>query len=358
MCLLEPRNISEDDELEHQSNHSQTTVVMLLDSIVRLEFVWYWLDETGHWIEYGKKHPEHCAASVSSSELESAFSTDQRGIVFFHAASQLYELNFQEMVQRNVYYQTQRRVCRWPKLVFFGGEHKIEKGSHFESSLPFPLFPSNWDRSALPNIGYKMVEVSKSTEEYNRIKGLFEETMEGYIINRLLRIQNPSLWQVFQWFVFHFIPGAEIMWRDKQKEQMKKMNGGNEAHERFLFHGTSTSHLHDICRQNFDWRICGTHGTLYGKGSYFARDASYSHQYCQSDTRLKAMFVARVLIGDYVEGNGSYLRPPLRPGQWNSSYDSCVDNLLDPSIFVVFEKHQIYPAYLIEYSQTSRCLVM
>lgn len=56
-----------------------------------------------------------------------------------------------------------------------------------------------------------MVEVSKSTEEYNGIKGLFEETMEGYIIHRLLRIQNPSLWQVFQWFVFHFIPGAAIM---------------------------------------------------------------------------------------------------------------------------------------------------
>lgn len=47
---------------------------------------------------------------------------------------------------------------------------------------------------------------------------------------------------------------------------MKKLNGGKEVAERLLFHGTSTSHLHHICAQNLDWRICGTHGTLYGKG--------------------------------------------------------------------------------------------
>ncbi|XP_053113640.1 protein mono-ADP-ribosyltransferase PARP12-like isoform X2 [Hemicordylus capensis] len=310
---------------------------MLLDSIVRIEFVWYWLDETGQWVEYGKKHPLHCTASISSLDLEAAFLADQRGVVFFRAGSQLYELNFKAMVQRNLHFRTRRRVCRWPKLVFFGGELTSEKGNRFESSLPFHLFPSSWDQSALPNIGYKMVEVSSSTEEYNEIKELFEKTMDGYIIHRLQRIQNPSLWQ---------------------KEQMKKMNGGNEVNERLLFHGTSRSHLHGICEHNFDWRICGTHGTLYGKGSYFARDASYSHRYCQSDSRYKTMFVARVLVGDYVQGNAAYLRPPSRPNQQNSFYDSCVDNLLDSSIFVIFEKHQIYPAYVIEYEEVSYCVVM
>lgn len=48
---------------------------------------------------------------------------------------------------------------------------------------------------------------------------------------------------------------------------MKKLNRGKEIDERLLFHGTNTSHLYDICGQNFDWRICGTHGTLYGKGT-------------------------------------------------------------------------------------------
>ncbi|KAH0617007.1 hypothetical protein JD844_028563 [Phrynosoma platyrhinos] len=149
-----------------------------------------------------------------------------------------------------------------------------------------------------------------------------------------------------------------LMWAIRQREQMKKLSGGKEVDERLLFHGTSTSHLHDICAQNFDWRICGTHGTLYGKGSYFARDASYSHRYCHSKTRVKTMIVARVLVGDYVPGNSAYLRPPSRPKQSDCFYDSCVDSLLNPSIFVIFEKHQIYPAYIIEYEQVPYCVVM
>ncbi|XP_032077847.1 protein mono-ADP-ribosyltransferase PARP12-like isoform X3 [Thamnophis elegans] len=318
-------------------------MVMLFDSIVRVEFIWYWLDENGKWIEYGQKNSKHCAAaSISSSELEATFLTDCRGGVFFQAGTQLYTLNFQEMVQRNVFYQTQRRVCRWPRLVFFGGRRKIEKSCRFESSFPFHLFPSTWDQSALPDVGYKLVEVSNSSEEYHEIKMIFEKTMEDCIIHRLQRVQNPSLWQVFQW----------------QKEQMKKLNRGKEIDERLLFHGTSTSHLHDICGQNFDWRICGTHGTLYGKGSYFARDACYSHAYCNSKKQAKTMFVARVLVGDYVQGEASYVRPPPRPNQSSSFYDSCVDDVLNPSIFVIFEKHQVYPAYVVEYEELSHCVIM
>ncbi|XP_044297263.1 protein mono-ADP-ribosyltransferase PARP12-like [Varanus komodoensis] len=246
------------------------------------------------------------------------------------------------MVQRNLHYQTQRKVCRWPRLVFFGGGRESKKRSHSVSSFPSHLFPSSWDKSALPDIGYELVEISSSSEEYKNVKELFEKTMEGYIIQRLRRIQNPSLWQIFQW----------------QREQMKKWNGGKDIEEKLLFHGTSASHLHHICGQNFDWRICGTHGTLYGKGSYFARDASYSHTYCRSDTRIKIMFVARVLVGDYVQGKAAYLRPPSRPNQSNRFYDSCVDCLWNPSIFVIFEKYQIYPAYIIEYEQETNCVVM
>ncbi|XP_039218127.1 protein mono-ADP-ribosyltransferase PARP12-like [Crotalus tigris] len=317
-------------------------VVMLFDSIVRVEFIWYWLDGNGKWIEYGQKDSGHCVSSISSSELEVIFLTDYRGVVFFQAGTQLYSLNFQEMVQRNVYYGTQRKVCRWPRLVFFGGRRKSEKSCRFESSFPFHLFPSNWDQSALPDIGYKLIEISDSSEEYHEIKILFEKTMQDYVIHRLQRIQNPSLWQVFQW----------------QKEQMKKLNRGKEIDERLLFHGTNTSHLYDICGQNFDWRICGTHGTLYGKGSYFARDACYSHAYCKSKSQTKAMFVARVLVGDYAQGKASYVRPPPRPNQSNGFYDSCVDDVLNPSIFVIFEKYQIYPAYIVEYEELSHCAIM
>lgn len=93
-------------------------------------------------------------------------------------------------------------------------------------------------------------------------------------------------------------------------------------------------------------------------GSYFARDASYSHAYCQPVVKTKIMFVARVLVGDYVKGNAAYVRPPTKSVDGLRFYDSCVDNELNPSIFVVFEKYQIYPEYMIEYKEEAeKCIV-
>lgn len=82
-------------------------------------------------------------------------------------------------------------------------------------------------------------------------------------------------------------------------------------------------------------------------GSYFARDASYSDNYCGEDSYTRTMFLARVLVGEFTLGSSSYVRPPLKDNQ--NFYDSCVNSSSNPSIFVIFEKQQIYPEYLIEY---------
>lgn len=52
----------------------------------------------------------------------------------------------------------------------------------------------------------------------------------------------------------------------RQRDYMKKNNRGKDVAEKQLFHGTDRKHVDAICRNNFDWRICGTHGTAYGKG--------------------------------------------------------------------------------------------
>lgn len=85
-------------------------------------------------------------------------------------------------------------------------------------------------------------------------------------------------------------------------------------------------------------------------GSYFARDASYSDKYASIHRGpRKVMFVAHILVGEFTTGSSSYARPPSR-SHGKGLYDSCVDNTRDPSIFVVFEKYQIYPEYIIDYS--------
>ncbi len=47
---------------------------------------------------------------------------------------------------------------------------------------------------------------------------------------------------------------------------MKNNNGGHNVKEEKLFHGTDNKNVDVICHTNFDWRICGHHGTAYGKG--------------------------------------------------------------------------------------------
>ncbi|KAM7181141.1 protein mono-ADP-ribosyltransferase PARP12-like [Macrochelys suwanniensis] len=325
--------------------------------IMTTKWIWYWKNDLGQWIEYGKQdfnlgersgwmmfNEEDGllgASALTSEGLENVFLANPNDTLQFQAGSQQYEINFKEMIQKNVRYQTQREVRRRPKFVSSEDVKKMRKGQRV-TDTPDQNYPRNWDKSALPEVGYKAVEVTNPSSEYTEIETLFKRTMNNYVIQRIRRIQNPSLWQVFQW----------------QKEQMKKKNGGKDVDERLLFHGTDRSHLEAICNQNFDWRICGVHGTSYGKGSYFSRDAKYAHCYSQSAAKGNTVFVARVLVGDFVRGNPTYVRPPQRAANMLTFYDSCVDNVQVPSIFVIFEKHQIYPEYTIDYSEEEKkCFV-
>lgn len=77
-------------------------------------------------------------------------------------------------------------------------------------------------------------------------------------------------------------------------------------------------------------------------------DAKYSHHYT-SESYVKSMFVVRLLVGKYTKGSPDYRRPPSKDGGDINFYDSCVDNDRQPSIYVVFDKAQIYPEYLLQY---------
>ena len=80
---------------------------------------------------------------------------------------------------------------------------------------------------------------------------------------------------------------------------------------------------------------------------YFARDASCSVGYA-SGSGSRYMYLARVLVGQYCLGNSSMIVPPPKDySRPEILYDSVVDNISNPSIFVVFYDSQCYPEYLI-----------
>lgn len=93
---------------------------------------------------------------------------------------------------------------------------------------------------------------------------------------------------------------------------------------------------------------------MYGRGVYFARDASYSHNYTKPDAKgHRHMFYAQVLTGEYTPGNSSMVVPPPKRPKVNMTvlFDSTVNSNFNTSIFVVYKDAQHYPAYVVCYKK-------
>ncbi|XP_053315300.1 protein mono-ADP-ribosyltransferase TIPARP [Spea bombifrons] len=211
-------------------------------------------------------------------------------------------------------------------------------------AITFPNFyPETW----IPmDSSQEFVQVPMTNEDksFRTVYSLFHKTVPEtkFRISKIMRVQNLFLWEKYK----------------RKKEFMtRKMTGLDKImNERHLFHGTSQDVVDGICKHNFDPRVCGKHATMFGQGSYFARKASYSHNFSKrSQKGVHYMFLAKVLTGRYIVGNPTMRRPPpLNPGNITSDlYDSCVDNYFEPQIFVIFNDDQSYPYFIIQYEEVS-----
>ena len=62
----------------------------------------------------------------------------------------------------------------------------------------------------------------------------------------------------------------------------------------------------------------------------------------------------RVLVGDYTTGNCDLVRPPPKNSDdpYGEAYDTCVNDVNSPTVFVTFDFPPSYPEYLIQYYYT------
>ena len=128
------------------------------------------------------------------------------------------------------------------------------------------------------DIGVRLIALPTTSSEYRKIAGLFNATLPSTPVMSVKRIENEELIDDF---------GRR---HDRLTRGRKQV--GAESVVRELFHGTDPQYADAIICQGFDCRLAGKSvGTLYGKGSYFARDAKYSLSYCQGGNK---MFVCKV----------------------------------------------------------------
>ncbi|KAM7415528.1 hypothetical protein PAMA_017845 [Pampus argenteus] len=180
----------------------------------------------------------------------------------------------------------------------------------------------------------KLFRLTLGSKEYSDVEKEFTSTGLSANIISIERVQNETLWQSYQL---------------KKKQLEVKNNHTNN--EKMLFHGTGPGSIDLINKHGFNRSYAGAHGTMYGNGSYFAVDPAYSARgYSQPDAvGNKRMYLARVLVGDFVQGKAGMITPPARSGNTSDLYDSVTDNPAKPTMFVIFNDIQAYPEYLITF---------
>jgi hypothetical protein len=156
------------------------------------------------------------------------------------------------------------------------------------------------------------------------------------------RVQNLPLWQNYA------IKRHSVLLRESSREK-----GQERFVRKCLFHGTDEDTASKISQQGFNRSFAGSaNAHVFGKGVYFARDASYSisPQYARPDADgVQRMFLVRVIVGEYCQGRSHMTVPDVRHGEM--LYDTSVDDVSNPRIFVTYHDSSSYPEYLIRFSQ-------
>jgi len=119
--------------------------------------------------------------------------------------------------------------------------------------------------------------------------------------------------------------------------------------ERTLFHGTSPQNVVKILRSGFNRDFNSR--SAYGKGTYFSSMASESAKYCRqhkgADNGDYVMLFCRVIVGEYAVGTPHSRTQYKNDGK--TQYDSFVNRLDRPTIFVINRDYHAIPTHIVRF---------
>jgi len=126
----------------------------------------------------------------------------------------------------------------------------------------------------------------------------------------------------------------------------------NGVHTRWLFHGSRA--IDSIVSDPLNgFKVTLSKTAMWGAGSYFARDAQYpdDHGFFGEPRAdgTKDMLLCLVVTGMSVLGDEAFAIQPYRNGTQHR-YNSFVDSMSNPEIFVVNRSCAVLPAYVITYA--------
>lgn len=160
--------------------------------------------------------------------------------------------------------------------------------------------------------------LSLSNKKYDEIAGRVRESFPNSCILWIEEVFNDELEKAHQ-DLFESIPGATKM---------------------ELFHGTTEKAAISICNEGFKTEYNVT--SAYGKGTYFAKNASYSIDYSKKNaikTDIVYMLLCSVIVGKTVIGSQSV----------HNTTDTMVNNINAPTIFISPIDAGGIPKYMIAF---------
>eukprot|EP01083_Nonionella_stella_P222946 795087_1 len=132
----------------------------------------------------------------------------------------------------------------------------------------------------------------------------------------------------------------------------RQLKRSRDKVEKYLWHGASFDILNVIIQNGFD--RCYSTTAVYGSGTYFARDASYSvkDRYTPPHSDgYKYMLLCKVIVGDSMLGSSSITKVPKKAD--GSEYDTLVDTLSNTSIYVAWRDYYAIPLFRIKFKAIS-----
>ncbi|XP_030042241.1 protein mono-ADP-ribosyltransferase PARP14 [Microcaecilia unicolor] len=271
-----------------------------------------WLLDGVHW-QYEEQQRMKDFSTLDSCQLERAYRLGQTEVSLKWEGARKMMVNFPAMQGQVPEDNKCFRVHRKEKLT--------EKG-----------IPAFWQEMASSR-GAKMIQLSHDSLEYQCVEKRFNLSAARYQIQSIERIQCGPLYQAYS----------------LRKKQMEEKNGQEKGNERILYHGTSSETSLLICEHGFNRSL--NQRSMFGHGVYFAVNAEYSATYSKPNTDgFYTLIQARVLTGTYTLGRPNLRAVPSRSTSLNHDlFDSVVDKMESPSVFVIFHDSQAYPEYRITF---------
>jgi hypothetical protein len=282
-----------------------------------------WKDEYGNWNEY-----EDSIARMIFAALQAG----QQSCEFHGPNAQKYKVHLRPkpMMQENLQYKTRRQV-------------RISKESTMTAASPRrqAIYPDHWEHPFTNTMqASEMSSLDQSHPKYAQVSQQFFSTVNSanfQILSISVAQQKPK-WTAFD------------CKRQIMDEGLSACGGANE---KAVFHGTAETSIDGILAQGFVREYNNT--SAYGKGTYFARDASYSTSttYSKPNARNEQfMFYVQILVGEPCLGKSGMDKPDMKPNQ-KVMHESMVNNLADPSIYVLSAgtDDHAYPGLLIKFKR-------